>query len=224
MVRLVELENLVVGVQERGQDVVAVFYDPFVRGGTHCRNVNRRVGLLYGLRDDVDFPDLVKLAVVFERARPGFQDDFQFFLKPFAAFLEVDSPVVKFLSLITAPHAEEEPPFRHDINGGEVFRDNDGIVEGQHDNRGADLNAFGNGRRVRGHGMDGRCDRIVVGPRRLMVEVVFRQPDGVPARFVHEFELFERFVINLHVVLAGRGFQQIELAEFHWESPEVSRQ
>ncbi len=48
-----------------------------------------------------------------------------------------------------------------------------------------------------------------------MIEVMFGEPDRLLAGFIHQAKLFERFMIRLRVIVAGRHFQKIELAEFH---------
>ena len=97
--------------------------------------------------------------------------------------------------MVTGADAQVEASTADDIKHRSFFRNQNGVVQRQHDYGGADADVFGSAGYHAGEGPDAR-QQSVAG------ETVFAKPDFVDAKLVGQFDLFHALVEGLLLSLA----------------------
>jgi len=167
-----------------------------------------RIGLLHGLGEHPEVIDVGVLAVVGEAfLGPCLDDDIDGFLEPFAAGVDVDAHAVELLLLITSADAEVDASVADHIQHGHFLGHQDGIVQGQDDDRSADADVFG----ASGDGAEERPDAA---EQAVAGETVLAQPRLIKAGFVGEGNLLQSVVEGLgrrEVFMVGNDGEDSEL-------------
>ena len=115
------------------------------------------MGLLQRLGQDPQVVHVGEFAVISQPFfGPGFADDIDCLIEPFAALVDVHADAVELLALVAGADPQIEPPTTDVVNHGCFFGHQDGIVQGQHDHGGADADALGPAGDHAGEGPDAR--------------------------------------------------------------------
>ena len=145
------------------------------------------MGLLNRFGSDGQVSHLVELAVEAEVVlRPQSQDDVQGLLGAHVPGVEVDVEVAVLVVCRAAPHAEVQPALAQHIQHGALFSQEDGVVEGQDADAGANAYLAGAAGDVAKQGHQRRTDAVAAG-------VVLGNPHRVEAKFLGVFRLFQHF-------------------------------
>ena len=131
---------------------------------------------MVGLGRNVDRIVIVIPAVVGNRPRcgPGLVHDVETLLKATLALPNRYAKMVEVINMIAHAHAHDEATARQNINHGGLLGQMDRVIQGRHDDVGADLDALGTGGQ-RSHEGQSR------GKHAFRAGVSFRHEQGVKA-------------------------------------------
>ena len=163
---------------------------------------------LHRLRIDAGLAEIVIFAVIAERfALEGQQQNIDGLVEPRPAFAEVKAQPFELVGLIAAPQPDIQPAARQQIGGGDLLRHNQGVMQRQHDDGGANPDALGLARQMRR--IHQRAREIAIGR-----EMVLRAPDAAEAQLVRRLRDLDAALENLLWRAGAGGLQQQERAEF----------
>ena len=158
----------------------------------------RRVRLLDRARLDDDVVELPALAVMGKAAwrRPRLADHLHGFVEPLGRLLGRDAEAGELVAAVALADAEIEAAVRQQVEGRRLLGDEDRVVPGQHDDRGAETDALGTGRQVGEQAHRGR-DLAKAG------EMVLDQEDARKAELLGLDHVVDEIVVG--VAVAGRA-------------------
>ena len=159
-----------------------------------------------GLGTNADRPlDVPELAAMAERlSRQSLFDDLEHFGEARAALVHVDIVGVVFHLGGAAPDAEMQGALRQAVEHGDLFRQPQRMIPGQHQHRGAERQV-GKFRGDMRHHQQRAWRRVVI------AEMMFQQPRRVIAEFVTERAIGDQVAIELVIGNAGHiGRRRLE--------------
>ena len=218
---LLDLSGALVDIEAKhrgAHQVESVLAAKLERGRRKRRHPDGRMGLLEGFRPDRQILELVELPIIVELlGGPGLLDDLDRLVEDVTAACLVDAIAGELVRLVAAPDAKIDSTPGEEIENRKVLRHPHRMVERQNHDASPEADVLRTGSQRR----KGHCWRGAVA---ILAEVVLGWPDRIEAELLGSRHDVELLVDDLFLRAPHRVFEEMKLAEFHWEhSPEPFR-